>query len=127
MQKESVDAAFWQIVQIEELLSERHRLWTCVLDGAALELSYTRSGLWIVLDWGDGASVAFRTAFSPGTLRTAFSPGMLSVSQCTVEGGAVVVELDTPIGPQTSEITIAPSESVFSFRTSVRPRMHLQF
>jgi len=42
----------WMFVQIEELLSDRHRLWSRQFDDTAVDVVFTRSGLWIVLDWG---------------------------------------------------------------------------
>ena len=111
MATDTIDSAFWKIVQFDELMSDRRRLWTGVVDGADVEIVFTRSGLWIVLTWGSGASVAVRAAFSPRGL---------TVTECAVGTDAVQIELETPIGPHTTMVTIA--SPVLSFRTSVRPR-----
>jgi len=118
MRKDELSSAFWRIVQIEELLSDRHRLWSRQFDDTAVDVVFTRSGLWIVLDWGDHASVAFRTAFSPGGL---------SVKTCCVEGESLLIDADTRIGRQVCEIRVSPADDVLTFRTSVLPRSCLTF
>jgi hypothetical protein len=118
MRKDELASAFWRIVQIEELLSDRHRLWSRDFDDSTLEVVFTRSGIWILLDWRSGASVAFRAAFSPGSL---------TVKKCTVEGESLLIDADTRIGRQVCDIGINGSEGVFSFRTLVLPRSYLTF
>jgi len=118
MRKDELASAFWRIVQIEELLSDRHRLWSRQIDDATLDVVFTRSGLWIVLDWGGATSVAFRAAFSPGGL---------TVKKCSVEGESLLIDADTRIGRQVCEIGISAADRVFDFRTLVLPRSYLTF
>jgi len=117
MRKDELASAFWRIVQIEELLSDRHRLWSRQVDDTIVDVAFTRSGLWIVLDWG-GASVA---------LRAAFSPGALTVKTCSVEGDSMVIDADTRIGRQVCDITVNPGDGVLSFRTLVVPSSYVTF
>jgi hypothetical protein len=118
MRKDELASAFWRIVQIEELLSDRRRLWSRRIDDTTLDVVFTRSGLWIVLGWGSGASTAFRAAFSPGAL---------TVKKCSVEGESLLIEADTRIGRQICEIGISGVDGVFAFRTVVLPRSYLTF
>jgi hypothetical protein len=118
MRKDELAAAFWRIVQIEELLCDRHRLWSRQFDDADVDVVFTRSGLWILLGWGGGTSVAFRAAFSPGAL---------SVKRCSVEGESLLIEADTRLGRQLCAIAFSAAAAVFTFRTSVVPRTHLTF
>jgi hypothetical protein len=118
MRKDELASAFWRIVQIEELLSDRHRLWSRDFDDSTLEIVFTRSGIWIVVDWRSGASVAFRAAFSPGSL---------AVKKCTVEGDSVLIDADTRIGRQVCDVGISGADGVFTFRTLVLPRSYLTF
>jgi hypothetical protein len=41
MRKDELASAFWRIVQIEELLSDRHRLWSRDFDDSTLEVVFT--------------------------------------------------------------------------------------
>jgi len=118
MRKDELASAFWRIVQIEELLSDRRRLWSRRIDDTNLDVVFTRSGLWIVLDWGSGASAAFRAAFSPGAL---------TVKKCSVEGESLLIDADTRIGRQVCEIGVSRVDGVFTFRTVVFPRSYLTF
>ena len=118
MRKDDLASAFWRIVQIEELLSDRHRLWSRQFDESTLEVVFTRSGIWIVLSWRSGASVAFRAAFSPGSL---------TVKKCSVEGDSLLIDADTRIGRQVCDLRINGSDGVFIFRTLVLPRSYLTF
>lgn len=118
MRKDELSSAFWRIVQIEELLSDRHRLWSRQIGETTVDVVFTRSGLWIVLDWGDQASVAFRAAFSPGAL---------TVKTCCVEGESLLIDADTRIGRQVCEIRISPTDDVLTFRTVVLPHSYLTF
>jgi len=118
MRKDDLSSAFWRIVQIEELLTDRHRLWSRQIEDTSVDVVFTRSGLWIVLDWGDHASVAFRAAFSPGAL---------TVKTCCVEGESLLIDADTRIGRQVCEIRISPADDVLTFRTLVLPRAYLTF
>jgi hypothetical protein len=118
MRKDELASAFWRIVQIEELLSDRHRLWSGEFDDATLDVAFTRSGIWVVLKWQSGASVAFRTAFSPGSL---------TVKKCSVEDDALLIDADTRIGRQVCEIETSGADGVFRFRTMVLPRAYLTF
>lgn len=118
MRKDELASAFWRIVQIEELLSDRHRLWSHRVGDAMIEVVFTRSGIWVVLDWRSGTSVAFRAAFSPGSL---------TVKQCTVEGGALLIDAGTRIGRQVCEIGINGDDGVLNFRTVLVPGSYLTF
>jgi hypothetical protein len=118
MRKDELSSAFWRIVQIEELLSDRRRLWSRQIDDTTLDVVFTRSGIWIVLDWGDHASVAFRAAFSPGSL---------TVKTCCVEGESLLIDADTRIGRQVCEIRVSPADDVLTFRTLVLPQSYLTF
>ena len=118
MRKDELASAFWRIVQIEELLSDRHRLWSREYDDATMEVVFTRSGIWIVLEWRSGSSVAFRAAFSPGSL---------TVKKCSVEGDGLLIDADTRVGRQVCDIGINSDEGVFTFRTLVLPRSYLTF
>lgn len=110
MSDDRTDLRFWQMVQVEELRSDRRRLWTGTQDDAYYEIAFTPSGLWTILHWGDGAEVAFRGSFSPGALR---------VQECTVEPDAVSVEIHTPIGRQTSRIA-RTGPRVLTLHTTLR-------
>ena len=112
MRKDELSSAFWRIVQIEELLSDRRRLWSRQIGDTTVDVVFTRSGLWIVLDWGDNASVAFRAAFSPGGL---------TVKTCCVEGDSLLIDADTRIGRQVCEIRISPTDDVLTFPDSGAP------
>jgi len=118
MRKDELSSAFWRIVQIEELLSDRRRLWSRQIDDTTLDVVFTRSGLWIVLGWKSGASVAFRAAFSPGGL---------TVKKCSVEGESLLIDADTPIGRQICDIGISGDDGVFTFKTLVLPRSYVTF
>jgi hypothetical protein len=118
MRKDELASAFWRIVQIEELLGDRRRLWSRRFDDTTLDVVFTRSGIWIVVDWGSGAATAFRAAFSPGAL---------TVKKCSVEGESLLIEADTRIGRQICEIGISAIDAVFTFRTLVLPRSYLTF
>jgi hypothetical protein len=118
MHKDELASAFWRIVQIEELLSDRRRLWSRRFDDTTLDVVFTRSGIWIVLDWGSGAATAFRAAFSPGGL---------TVKKCSVEGESLLIDADTRIGRQMCEIGVSIADAVFTFRTLVLPRSQLTF
>src|SRR5262245_61358769 len=118
MRKDELASRFWRIVQIEELVSDRRRLWSRQLDDGLLEVAFTRSGLWILVDWGSGASVAFRAAFSPGGL---------TAKKCSVEDDGLLIEADTRIGLQMCEVAVGTTQHVMSFRTTVIPRSYLTF
>ncbi len=118
MRKDELASAFWRIVQIEELLSDRHRLWSRQYDESTIEVVFTRSGIWVVLQWRSGASVAFRAAFSPGSL---------TVKKCSVEGDGLLIDADTRIGRQVCDIGINGDDGVFTFRSLVLPRSYLTF
>jgi hypothetical protein len=118
MRKDELASAFWRIVQIEELLSDRHRLWSREFGDSTLEIVFTRSGIWIMLNWRSGASVAFRAAFSPGAL---------TVKKCSVEGDALLIDADTRIGRQVCDIAVNGSDGALTFRTLVLPRSYLTF
>ena len=118
MRKDELASAFWRIVQIEELLSDRRRLWSRRIDDTNLDVVFTRSGVWIVLDWGSGMSAAFRAAFSPGGL---------TVKTCSVEGESLLIDADTRLGRQICEVGVSGVDGVFTFRTVVLPRSFLTF
>lgn len=118
MRKDDLASAFWRIVQIEELLADRHRLWSRQFDDSTMEVVFTRTGIWIVLSWRTGASVAFRAAFSPGAL---------TVKKCTVDGDSLLIDADTRIGRQVCDVGINAAEQVFRYRTLVLPRSYLTF
>lgn len=118
MRKDELASAFWRIVQIEELLSDRHRLWSRQYDDASIEIVFTRSGIWVVLGWRSGVSVAFRAVFSPGSL---------TVKNCSVEGDGLLIDAETRIGRQVCDIGINSDEGVFTFRNMVLPRSYLTF
>jgi hypothetical protein len=117
MRKDELASSFWRIVQIEELLSDRRRLWSRRFDETSIDVVFTRSGLWVVLDWG-GTSAAFRAAFSPGAL---------TVKKCSVDGESLLIDADTRIGRQICEIGVSAADAVFTFRTLVFPRSYLTF
>ena len=118
MRKDELASSFWRIVQVEELLSDRHRLWSRQYDDATIEIVFTRSGIWLMLDWHSGPSVAFRAAFSPGSL---------TVKKCSVEGDSLLIDADTRIGRQVCDVTVNGDDNVFTFRTLVLPRSYLTF
>jgi hypothetical protein len=118
MRKDELASAFWRIVQIEELLSDRRRLWSRQLDDGTLDVVFTRSGIWIVIDSGAETSAAFRAAFSPGAL---------TVKKCSVEGDSLLIDADTRIGRQICEIGVSGVDGVFTYRTLVLPRSYLTF
>ena len=78
------------------------------------QVTATSRGVWVVVTWASGASVAFRMVFSPG---------QLCVDRIDVgDDRNVTIRATTSLGAQRSRLTVA-EDGVVSFNTVLRPRV----
>ena len=114
-------SSIWHIAQREQLRNGSRELHACELDNSCHRVVATDMGLWVVSEWGGGARLAVRAAFSPGELM---------IDECTVasDGLGVDVAMTSPLGDQETTIRVEPSDEMVSATTTLRPgaRLHVE-
>lgn len=112
-------SSIWHVAQREELNSDPRELHVAAAGKLRHRVAATRTGLWVVTEWGDGARLATRAAFSPGEL---------VIEDCTAthDGLSIDVAMTSPIGDQETTIRVEPSDATVSATTTLRPAGRLR-
>jgi hypothetical protein len=114
-------SSIWHVAQREELRSGWRQLHAFEVGRVGHRVVATRAGVWVVSEWGEGAQLAVRAAFSPGEL---------TIDGCTAakDGLSLDVAMTSPLGEQETTIRVEPSDGTVSATTTLRPaaRLHVE-
>lgn len=113
-------ASVWHAGQLDELRKGVSPLHAGDGDGCGYSVGSTRTGVWLIVEWGTRAQTAFRVAFSPGELDVVD----LSVER---DGFGVDLRMRSTIGRQRATIRIDPADGTFSAATTLETESELSF
>src|SRR4051812_18108531 len=102
-------ASVWHVAQREELSAQGEELDAVEHNGRRHTVMKTPTSLWLVSEWGSGARVACRLAFSPGELTV----GALHRS----DGGGLEVQLSSSIGDQVATVAFDDDGTISAVTT----------
>ena len=112
-------ASAWHIVQRQERSARPEELYVLERKGRRHAVTSTASALWLVSEWGQGARIASRLAFSPGDLRVrAIAPRS--------DGSGVDVAMSSSLGDQSATVTLH-RDGTISASTTLRAADDLTF
>ena len=110
----------WHVAQLDELRKGVSPIHAGEVDGCCYSIGSTRTGLWLIVEWGDRARTAFRVAFSPGELE---------VEEASIDSdtSGVQVQMRSTIGRQHATIRVDPTDRTFSAATALSASSELRF
>jgi hypothetical protein len=108
----------WHLADYDELCGEATvECWSSIADDRHLRVVATSRGVWLIVTWPSGASVAFRMILSPGPL---------GVDTTDADERCVTIRASTTLGEQRARLTVG-DDDVVSFNTVLRPRTDMSF
>jgi hypothetical protein len=112
-------ASAWHVAEREELCTSAQELHALEGKGRRHAVTRTRSALWLISEWGDGARIACRLAYSPG----AFDIDAIAPRP---DGAGVEVVISSSIGEQIATVELG-KDGTISGTTTLRAAEDMTF